>query len=117
MIRLTTSDPGFSAAFDGLLHQARDTVEQVDRPVAAIIAEIRARGDAALIDYTARFDHLTLSPATLRITAAESDAASAPLPADQRAALNLAAPRIEAFHRAQLPADLRLTDAAGLTLG
>jgi histidinol dehydrogenase len=117
MIRLATTDPGFPVAFDALLHQARETVEQVDRPVAAIIAEVRARGDAALLDYTARFDRLTLSPATLRITAAEIDAAVAAVPAEQTAALDLAATRIEAFHRAQMPADLRLTDAAGLTLG
>jgi histidinol dehydrogenase len=115
--RLVTTDPGFPPAFDALLHQARETVEQVDRPVAAIIAEVRARGDAALIDYTARFDRLTLSPATLRITTAEIDAAVAAVPPQQTAALDLAATRIEAFHRAQLPADLRLTDAAGLTLG
>ena len=54
-------DPA-SCVFDALLTQARETVEQVDRPVAAIIAEIRARGDAALIDYTARFDRLALTP-------------------------------------------------------
>src|SRR5271167_1485801 len=111
MIPLTTTDPDFPAAFDALLHQARDTVEQVDRPVAAIIAEVRARGDAALIYYTTRFDRLTLTPATLRITAAEIDAATTTVAPD------LAATRIETFHRAQLPADLRLTDAAGLTLG
>jgi histidinol dehydrogenase len=115
--RLATTDPAFPAAFDALLHQARDTVEQVDRPVAAIIAEVRARGDAALIDYTTRFDRLTLSSATLRITADEIDAAVATVPAEQAAALDLAAARIEAFHRAQLPADLRLIDDAGLTLG
>ena len=59
MIHLTTTDPNFPAAFDALLHQTRNAAEQVDRPVAAIIAEVRARGDAALIDYTARFDRLT----------------------------------------------------------
>jgi len=117
MIHLATTDPGFAAAFDALLGQARETVEQVDRPVAAIIAEVRARGDAALIEYTARFDRVTLSAATLRIAAAEIDAAVAAVPGDQLDALDLAATRIEAFHRAQMPADLRLTDAAGLTLG
>ena len=117
MIHLATTDPGFAAAFDALLGQARETVEQVDRPVAAIIAEVRARGDAALIEYTARFDRVTLSAATLCITAAEIDAAVTAVPGDQLAALDLAATRIEAFHRAQMPADLRLTDAAGLTLG
>jgi histidinol dehydrogenase len=115
--RLTTTDPGFSVAFNALLHQARETTEQVDRPVAAIIAEVRARGDAALIDYTERFDRVTLTPDRLRITAAEIDAAVAAVPAEQLDALDLAATRIEAFHRAQMPADLRMTDAAGLTLG
>jgi histidinol dehydrogenase len=117
MIRLATADPGFAAAFDALLHQARETTETVDRPVAAIIADIRARGDAALLDYTARFDRLTLTADRLRVTAAEIDAARAAVPADRLAALDLAASRIEAFHRAQLPAELRLTDEAGLTLG
>ncbi len=117
MQRLLTTDPGFAAAFDALLGQARATVEEVDRPVAAIIAEVRARGDAALIDYTARFDRVTLTPATLRISTAEIDAAVAAVPGDQLAALDVAATRIEAFHRAQMPDDLRLTDAAGLTLG
>ncbi len=117
MIRLATTDPGFPAAFDALLHQTRETVEQVDRPVAAIIADVRARGDAALIEYTTRFDNLTLTPETLRITTQEIDTAVAAVPADQLAALDLAATRIEAFHRAQLPADLRLTDTAGLILG
>src|SRR5271168_2455414 len=117
MIHLTTTDQSFPAAFDALLAQTRDTVEQVDRPVAAIIAEVRTRGDAALIDYTTQFDRLTLTPKTLRITAEEIDTAITAVPPDQTAALDLAATRIEAFHRAQLPADLRTTDAAGLTLG
>jgi len=117
MLCISTAAPGFEASFAALLSQARETVEQVDRPVAAIIAEVRARGDAALIDYTARFDRVTLTPEALRITTSEIDAATTAVPADQLAALDLAATRIEAFHRAQLPADLRLTDAAGLTLG
>src|SRR5277367_2400788 len=114
MLSISTATPGFAAAFNALLAQTRDTVEQVDRPVAAIIAEVRARGDAALIGYTTQFDRLALTPATLRITTAEIDAATAAVPPDQTAALDLAATRIETFHRAQLPADLRLTDADGL---
>src|ERR1035441_4039062 len=98
MMRLSTIDPGFPNAFDALLHQARETTEQVDRPVAAIIAEVRAHGDAALIDYTPRVDHVTLSAETLRTTAAEIDAAVSTVPAEQLAALDLAATRIEAFH-------------------
>ncbi len=117
MIRLSTADAGFPAAFTALLDQARETTETVDTAVAAIIAGVRAQGDAALLDYTARFDRLSLNADRLRITAAEIDAAVAGIPADLAAALDLAATRIEAFHRAQLPSDLRFTDAAGMTLG
>jgi histidinol dehydrogenase len=113
---LSTLDAGFEAAFEALL-AARDTAQDVHAPVANIIADVRARGDAALCDYTARFDRLTLSPAHLRVTEAEIDAAVAAVPAELLTALDLAATRIEAFHQAQLPADLRITDSAGLTLG
>jgi histidinol dehydrogenase len=117
MVRLSTTTADFPSAFAALLAQARDTTEDVGRPVAAIIADIRIRGDAALLDYTARFDRLTLTPDRLRVAADEIDTAVAAIPTDLAAALDLAATRIEAFHRAQLPADLRVTDAAGLTLG
>jgi histidinol dehydrogenase len=117
MKRLSTADPGFASAFAALLDQARDTTARVDAPVAAIIADIRARGDAALIDLTERFDRLKLTPDTLLVTPAEIAAAVASIPPALAAALDLAADRIEAFHRAQLPQDLHQTDAAGLTLG
>nr|WP_294529320.1 histidinol dehydrogenase [uncultured Rhodopila sp.] len=117
MIRLSTADTGFEAAFAALLSQARETTESVDRAVAAILAAVRARGDAAVIEYTARFDRLTLTPDTLRIGADEIDAAAGSISAELAAALDLAAARIEAFHRAQLPQDLRMTDAAGVTMG
>jgi histidinol dehydrogenase len=117
MIRLSTSDPGFEPAFLALLNQARETTEQVDQAVAAIIANVRTRGDAALLEYTARFDRLVLDSAGLRITAAEVDDAVAGISDELAAALDLAARRIEAFHRAQLPSDLRMTDTDGLTLG
>src|SRR5580692_10860229 len=117
MIRLTTTAPDFPAAFNTLLNQARETTQQVDRPVAEIVADVRARGDAALLDYTARFDRLDLTADQLRFTSTDIDAALTHVSAEQTAALDLAATRIEAFHRAQLPNDLRLTDAAGLTLG
>ncbi len=117
MIRLDTADPGFAAAFDALLHQARETTQRVDQPVAAIISDVRARGDEALLDYTARFDRLDLTADQLRITPAEIEAALTHVSPEETTALDLAATRIEAFHRAQMPEDLRLTDAAGLTLG
>ncbi len=117
MIRLSTAAADFEAGFSALLNQARETTETVDRTVTAIVADVRDRGDAALIDYTARFDRLTLTADRLRIGAADIDAAVAAVPADQLAALELACRRIEAFHKAQLPADLKMTDDAGMTLG
>ena len=117
MLRLSTTAPGFETEFTALLSQARETTEAVDKAVAAIIADVRARGDAALIDYTARFDGVTLSADHLRIGGEDIDAAVAGIDPGLTAALDLAATRIEAFHQAQKPVDLRLTDAAGLTLG
>ena len=114
---LSTQDAGFETDFVALLNQARETTETVGPAVGAIIADVRARGDAAVIDYTRRFDRLTLTAQTLRVPAAEIDAAVAEIPENLMAALDLAAQRIELFHRAQMPSDLRMTDAAGLTLG
>ncbi len=104
MIRLSTTAPDFADSFAALLAQARETTETVDSAVAAIIAEVRARGDAALIDYTARFDRQTLTADRLRIASEEIDAATAGIRPELADALDLAATRIEAFHRAQLPA-------------
>ena len=115
MKTLNTAEAGFDAAFTALLNEARETTARVDGAVAEIIAAVRKRGDAALLDYTTRFDRHT--PTTLRITAAEIDAATAGIAPDLAAALDLAAERIERFHRAQLPSDLELPDPAGLTLG
>jgi histidinol dehydrogenase len=117
MRRLSTADPGFEAAFTALLGEARDTTESVDQAVSAIIADVRARGDAALIDYTARFDRVTLTADRLRITKTEIDAAVAGISPGLMAALDIAATRIESFHRKQMPDDLRTVDEAGLTLG
>ena len=115
--RLATTDADFEQRFTSLLAQARETTERVDQVVADIIAGVRARGDAALLDYTARFDRVSLTVDRLRVGTDEIAAAAASIPPPLAAALDLAAARIEAFHRAQLPADLRQTDAAGLTLG
>src|SRR6185437_11097531 len=110
--RLSTADPDFAPAFEALLAEARETIEQVDQAVAAIIADVRARGDTALCEYTSRFDRLPMTPDRLRITSAEIDVAVAGIPAELADPLDLAARRIEAFHKAQLPADLRITDQA-----
>ena len=114
MRRLATTQPGFEADFAALLDEARQTTASVTAAVAAIIAAVRAGGDAALTEYTQRFDGWS---GTLRVTAAEMAEAEASVAPDLLAALDLAAARIEAFHRAQLPADLVLNDPVGLTLG
>lgn len=117
MKRLDTAAAGFGAEFAALLDQARDTTANVGDVVSAIIAEVRARGDAALCDYTTRFDRMPITPDRLRITEAEIEHATATVPAELHEALDVAARRIETFHRAQLPQDLRLDDPEGLTLG
>jgi histidinol dehydrogenase len=117
MRRLSTADPMFAADFAALLAQARETTEIVGTQVAAIIAAVRYGGDAALCDYTNRFDRVDVTPDRLRVTAAEIAAAKASVPAELLAALDLAATRIEAFHRAQLPRDLETEDAVGYRLG
>ncbi|MCQ9154731.1 histidinol dehydrogenase [Acidomonas methanolica] len=117
MKRLSTAEAAFEADFADLL-AARGGIEtSVTEPVRAIIAEIRARGDAALIDYTDRFDRLALTAETLRIAPDEIEAEAAKVPPELLDALRLAATRIESFHRAQMPQDLHYTDDAGLTLG
>ncbi len=117
MKRLSTASATFSAQFAALLDTARETTSRVDAAVAEIIAAVRRDGDAALCDLTERFDHMSLAADGLRITADEIDAAMQSVSRDLHAALDLAATRIEAFHRAQMPTDLRMDDAEGLTLG
>ncbi|WP_338663871.1 histidinol dehydrogenase [Pararoseomonas sp. SCSIO 73927] len=118
MKRLDTRDPGFPADFDALLDTARDTTARVDGVVAEIIARVRAEGDAALLELTARFDRWApKDAAALRVTAAEIATATASIEPGLMAALNTAATRIETFHRAQMPADVTVPDPAGLTLG
>ncbi len=117
MKRLSTVDPAFADAFRALVLEARETTARVDGPVAAIIAEVRKSGDAALCNYTRQFDRMTLTADRLRVTAEEIDAACAAVAPALMAALELAGRRIEAFHRAQMPKDLEFQDEAGLHLG
>jgi histidinol dehydrogenase len=116
-LRLSTAESGFAADFERLLGLAREAEEDVDAAVAAIIADVRARGDAAVLDYTARWDRLTLTAATLRMSADEIDAAASGASAAALAALGVAADRIRAFHEKQLPGPIDFTDAAGVRLG
>jgi len=114
---LSATAEGFEAAFTALLGMKREEDADVNAAVAAILAEVRKTGDAALIVYTRRFDRLTLTPATLRVAATEIDAAAAACSPATLKALALAAERITDFHRRQLPESVRYTDGAGVKLG
>jgi histidinol dehydrogenase len=114
---LDASAPGFEKEFSAFLGRNRDTDENVDRVAADIVADVRARGDAALVEYTRKFDKVETNAAGLRISDAERKVAAAKAPAAQREALAFAAQRIEAFHRALLPKDVDFTDATGTRLG
>ncbi len=113
----TTTDADFEARFDALLGMKREDSPDVDDKVADIIADVRARGDAAVIELTRTFDKLDLTPETLAFSQAEIDSLCALVTSEERAALNLAAERIRAYHARQRPEDESWTDAAGATLG
>ncbi len=110
-------EPGFEAAFAAWLEEPRQAEADVRAVVADILSDVRARGDAAVLELTERFDRLRLTPETLRLDPAELDRAAATLPPTLHAALDLAAERIAAFHRRQELPTLRYTDAAGVSLG
>ncbi|WP_425091504.1 histidinol dehydrogenase [Tropicimonas sp. S265A] len=114
---LNASEANFEAEFTRLLSMKREDSPDVDAVVAGIIADVRARGDAAVLDLTAKFDRLDLTPETLAFTPAEMAAEIAKVPAADRAALELAADRIRAYHAHQLPEDARWTDPTGAELG
>ena len=116
-MRLSTTSRDFENRFAGFLAHKREISEDVDAAVRQIVADVRARGDAAVIELTARFDNLHLTPATLRVSAAEIDRAVTACPAETLAALRFARERIEAHHRRQLPRDDSYVDAVGATLG
>ncbi len=114
---LSTQDAGFEAAFTALLGMKREDSPDVDAVVAGIIADVRARGDAAVIELTSRFDKLDLTADRLAFSPEEIAAEVAKVTADDRAALELAAARIRAYHERQMPADARWQDSCGATLG
>src|SRR3546814_2764419 len=101
-LRLDSAAAGFEAAFAALLDSKREAAADVDAVVAAIIAAVRQHGDAALIDYTRRFDRLTLTADTLRIAPAAIDAAVAACDAQPMAALAFADGRIPEIGRAKV---------------
>ena len=114
---LNATDPNFEAEFQTLLSAKREDSPDVDQVVTDIIADVRARGDAALLEYTERFDRLILAPETLRLSGAEIVAEIQKVAPEDRAALELAAERIRAYHAEQMPQDAWWKDASGAELG
>jgi histidinol dehydrogenase len=114
---LNSSDPNFAADFAGLVESKRAVEADVDAAVAVIVDRVRRDGDAALLDYTKRFDGLDLSADKLRVTKDEIDKAYAACDTRAVAALELAASRIEDYHRRQLPEDSHYEDKSGVMLG
>ena len=115
--RLDAREAGFLGEFATLISAQRDAPQQVGDAARAIIADVRARGDVALIELAAKFDRVTLTPETLLVTPEELDDAFARCTDAQIAALKIAKARIEAYHRRQIPQDEHFTDDAGATLG
>src|SRR6478735_302886 len=97
-LRLDSSSADFAARFDALLSQKREVSPDVEAAARAIVDDVRARGDAAVIEATRKFDRLELTPQTMRVSAAEIDAAEKACDPETIAALNLARDRIETFH-------------------
>src|SRR5271163_3126356 len=115
-VRLSTRDPGFEAAFARLVEAKREVAADVDTVVAAIIEDVAHRGDSALVDYTRRFDGTDVAAVGLRLSSREIAEGAEAAPAETVAALQLAAERIESFHRLQLPPAIDYVDALGVRL-
>jgi histidinol dehydrogenase len=116
-VRLSTSESDFEARFSAFLAAKREISEDVDTVVRGIIAEVRTRGDRALVELSLKYDRIDLTQAGLRVTKGEIDSAMANADRETLAALGLARDRIEAHHRRQMPKDERYTDAVGADLG
>ncbi len=117
MQRLRTSAADFAERFQALVADTRDADRGVAGQVAAILERVRREGFSAVADLTQRFDRVEITAGSAEVSRAEREAAIARVPADQRAALELAAGRIRAFHDAQRPADGAHTDSTGVRAG
>ena len=115
--RLNSRDPQFEEAFRAFLGEKRESSQDVGDAVAAILSDVRARGDAALIDVSKKFDRVDLSTLGLRVSSAEIRSARDACSDETLEALQLAAARIAEHHERQLPVDQRYTDALGVELG
>jgi histidinol dehydrogenase len=116
-LRLDEARPEFAELFSQLLAMKREVPEDVDAAARDIIADVRTRGDAALMDYSLRFDRADLATLGLAISSEEIVRAESKCARDILAALDLAHARIRAFHERQRPQDLRFTDDIGVELG
>src|SRR6478672_3492003 len=116
-IRLDSRTADFAARFAAFLATKRETAEDVEQAVRAIISDVRARGDRALVELSRKFDRIDLNKTGIQVSRAELQAATAAC--DDRAldALKLARDRIEAYHQRQKPSDQRYTDPLGVELG
>ena len=116
-IRIDSRSADFASRFRAFLATKREVSADIEAATRAIVDDVAARGDAALIEATRRFDRLSIDAAGLRFTAAEIDAAAEACDTATLDALKLARDRIEIFHRRQLPKDDHFTDALGVELG
>jgi len=116
-LRLDASAPDFARAFERLVAAKRAVEENVDAAVAAIVADVKLRGDAALLEYTARFDRFGTTAAGLRLPDARIEQAMKLAPEKAMAALRVAAQRIAEYHKRQLPQNFDYADAQGIRLG
>ena len=116
-IELDVGSADFERRFVALLGAKRESAADVDAAVAAIIEDVRARGDEALADYSRRFDRVDVDKMGLAIGAAEIEAAIAACEPNALKALKLAHARVTDYHERQKPADVRFTDALGVELG
>jgi histidinol dehydrogenase len=116
-IRLDIRSGDFAEKFRTFLAAKRETSADVEAVVRAIISDVAARGDAALKEYTLKFDNLDLDRVGLKVTAAEIAAAVKACSRETLDALELARDRIETYHRRQVPKDDRFTDSLGVELG
>jgi histidinol dehydrogenase len=116
-LKLSITDPDFEAGFTQLLGMKRESDADVDAAVADIIADVRKRGDEAVVEYTNRFDRLDIDAQGMAVTREEVDLAVSDIEPALMESLKLAAERIRAYHSKQMPADERYTDETGVELG
>jgi histidinol dehydrogenase len=116
-IRLDSRAPDFTACFQAFLATKREAAVEVEQVARGIIADVAARGDRALVELTAKLDHVDLDRVGMRVSAEEMAAAEAACERRVLDALAFARDRIELYHRRQKPVDDRFTDALGVELG